>query len=1154
MPASANPEQAQSSNEYRGTGSYQGAAIRWRDFAETSVDSANPDYQEIVIACGFRLFIMGVEVTPHVTGSINVDRHGRDGVNSLSFTLDNNFSKFVFTNWNLGGSKELDRVYFGNSLTTTQGVPMNNTVPVLDALVSSSTTPDDMPSENKLNWLIPGYAGKDKYIYDEAPKRDLFNYKKLLGIQSSSTHNKKKARYTLTPGTCAIHLMDHVRLFVLDTSEDNVVTELTQWKPEYTGFVSSVSVNENPVTGESTISVSCYDIRQLLRRMRYVTNLADASVLSTLIVFENESQDGAGIFNDLLIVDANTDFSTTLANCTADTVIRAMLLGEDPAALRQEETTAGRAEQIEQNQDAKYPHDKLYTNVKNLEAQYKGKISIASEKSSGSGSKPSPVGTFTMGLYKTYQPPKSNKDTKTEKLEEWLDLMNFGISRQWLSYDDVTRIGRLTRPSIGVSADATGDISPFSAYNGFVHFLVPAGGLSVSSIWDKIFVTFDGSANMSNRMEVIEQMCSTIDYQIQVNTMGDILFEFPMYDFLPEAFGKYKYTMALSDSIKSQEFNDEGEGNPITGLMVTGGRHNDDESFQAEDRLKDLLYTVYIKSEFLASKYGGICESLPVPWALGVWDDEDKAENTEKLQQLASFGVIEFVKRVAKMSSMSLTGMYNPYVWPNKPIVNRNVRRAALLGSVNHSIQINGSCSTSVSCEFVRHADIDGEFINICGAKNTPFSYAHNKGLALFPHKGVDKGSHEISFTQNGATITVIDEFGIEIIEPTQAMIDSVKTKFGLQDVPSSSYPLGTQSWTDPYKVWNAFRSLPQEEQDKINAMAKRLGSIPGWRYYQYMLSESQYKTNNPNAQGSGANGLIQFMPATLMQMADRGLLDGGSPPAPKGLESDPRKPGYARSKAIMTNWFQNSSYCAGPDAKKNQIDLTESYLKMQMQAVGSPSIDSMGQLNGLVFMPAAVKNNPNMTFSDPRQPTSVQNAASKTAAQNNGADSLSAVIRMKGISEEAPSETDLEKARVLGVKSSAQVTSTGNSNAASGTSVSSSAPTLLGVARPASDATNVNVGRAASGYKTRSTSNSLMDIPDEIVGTTADRLGAGINTSLNNLVDPAAARDSVANQIPQVSASFSQAIVDQITSVSVMGQQIKVTQRPGPSVGGTGK
>ena len=32
----------------------------------------------------------------------------------------------------------------------------------------------------------------------------------------------------------------------------------------------------------------------------------------------------------------------------------------------------------------------------------------------------------------------------------------------------------------------------------------------------------------------ISGMCEKIDFQIQVNGMGDLMIEFPMYDFLPE--------------------------------------------------------------------------------------------------------------------------------------------------------------------------------------------------------------------------------------------------------------------------------------------------------------------------------------------------------------------------------------------------------------------------------------------------------------------------------------------------------------------------------------------------------------------------------------------------------------------------------------------
>lgn len=1107
MATSQDPQKKQAANELRGIGkNYQGAAIRWRDYPSDITSEGNAAYHEIILTCGFRLFIMGVEVTPHIIGSVNPDRHGRDGVNSLSFTLDNNFSKFVYTNWNLGGDIELDNAYYGNLIKSSGAIELNNMVRKLDAKVTSNMKMEAIPDASKLNWYIPDYSGKDKYVFDEIPKRDLFSYKSKLGIKTTATGGAYKSRYDLTPGACAINLMDHVRYFIMDPNEDNLSLEDTMWKPEYTGFVTSASITENPITGESSISVTCHDIRHVMRKMRYMTNLNDASVLSSLITFsdQDEVQDGAGLFNDLFVAASNPTWATTLSDCTADTVIRAITLGDDIQALSADKGKSSRVAETEAAQNAKYPQNKESVSSKTLHTQYATKLKeVQNKKKTETGSKFSPVGSFTLGLYKGYDPPTAEDNSEQiAKLEEWMDLLNFGIARQWLSYGTVTMIGMMTRPSMGDKLGATDDQSPFSAFNGFVHIMCPSGGLSVSNIWDRVFVTFDGSPTMSNRMEVIEQMCNTIDYQIQVNTMGDLAFEFPMYDFYPEEFGKYKYTMAWSDSIKHHEHNDEGDGNPVTGLRVYGQYKSDDAVNEDDEWLKHNLFSVFIKSDYLASKYGVVVEEFAIPWAANAWgvgtggaqsgETEAPSENQDKVGALASFGIIEFTKRLAKMSSMSMNGIYCPFLWPNKPMLNRDLRRIGTVTSVNSGMQVNGICTTGISCEYIRKADTDGNFLNICGAKNTPFSYASRAGLALFPNKAAVKADSEKPFSQNGELIYTLDNgFGIEIIQPSETMMANLFQKFGVNGVTatlnSASGPVSKHTWSDPQKCYNKFRTLPIAQQDRLNAMANRLchgtGSLRGWQIYQYMLSESGYKPDQPNIGGgaTGATGLIQFMPSTLIGMANAGNLPG----APKGLT-----PNNKQDRLVMNNWFRNSAYCVGPNATMMQLDLTEKYFSMNAKG----GIYDVANLNRAVFMPGA-NTDPNMSFSDPRQPKAVQKIAAQTRQQNGGVDSLAAMIRFKGISTDPPpSDAALEQARLSGTKA-----------AKSAAATTSQVPSVPANAAPAVLKTPTT-GSGSTLYvasvkapKPKANENIIDRTVSSLADPIFNSLGSGITSGVNN-------------------------------------------------------
>jgi len=1122
MASSQNPTGTPTVNELRGLGKdYQGAAIRWRDFPSTDT-TTGAAYQDIIMACGFRLFIMGVEVTPHVMGSISWDRHGRDGSNSLNFTLDNNNSKFVYTNTDLGGSSKFDTAYIGDTLTSTSDIPLNNMVPKLDAKISSKSNESDIPDADNLTWYIPAADVKDKFVFDEVPKKYFYKYKSKLGIKTPATGNDYKARYDLTPGACAINLMDHVRLFIMDPNEDTVLLSDTKWKPEFTGFVTSANVTNNPLTGESTLSITCNDIRHLMRKMRYITNLNDISILSSLISFtdSDEVQDGAGVFNDLLIASSDPKWSNTLAESSADSVIRAITVGDDLAALAATTGQPNRVADQEKTQDALYPKFTDAVDQDTLETQYTRKIdAVQAIKSSSTGQRFSPIGTYTLGLYKGYDPPADGADNSSQisKLEEWMDILNFGIARQWLDYDTVTLIGQNTKPSLGVDRGATDDQSAFSALNGFVHILCPAGGLSVSNVWDRVFVTFDGSPTMSNRMEVLEQMCNTIDYQIQVNAMGDLCFEFPMYDFYPEEFGKYKYTMALSDSIKHYDFNDEGDGNPITGLRVFGQYKAEDQYNEDDSWLQHNLYSIYIKSDYMASKYGVLVEELGIPWAMNAWGNTD-AENKEKLGALASFGIIEFMKRMSKMSSMSLNSTYNPFLWPNKPIINRDARRMGLMNSVNNSMQINGLCTTGIGCEYIRKADTDGTFLNLCGAQNTPFSYANRGGLSLFPNKTAVAGDKELPFLQNNSLIyTFNNGFGIEIIQPDETMIYSLFAKYGINGTPVSHQgAMGKKTYSDPQKCYNAFRRLPQNQQDALEAVANKLchgrGTLRGWQIYQYMQSESGYQLTKTNSNG-GAVGLIQYIPSTLVHLYGKGALEG----APSGMTS-----------AQLQQWFRNSQYCTGPNAYVNQIALAGTYLALN----SGGTVANMDQLNRTIYMPGAVKDT-SVPFASSAQPASVRARASKTDGNSVSLDDL--LYRVKGIdSNETTDNETLEKAYLAGKGSSAKTATAATTQVIkSGTNAAYTQGTTI------ADKAAKAVSSTASGV--------VNSVASWMLGNSVSKVGTAVSSSanattgkLNNTAATAATQASqvvdVKGTVNDVTNSTLNQVGTNVSNTSVLG------------------
>jgi hypothetical protein len=67
-----------------------GATIRYRDHAGSS-SSRN----EVVMAVDVRVWITGVEVTDYLIGEVSVTRAVGETEGTCSFTLDNNFDRFI---------------------------------------------------------------------------------------------------------------------------------------------------------------------------------------------------------------------------------------------------------------------------------------------------------------------------------------------------------------------------------------------------------------------------------------------------------------------------------------------------------------------------------------------------------------------------------------------------------------------------------------------------------------------------------------------------------------------------------------------------------------------------------------------------------------------------------------------------------------------------------------------------------------------------------------------------------------------------------------------------------------------------------------------------------------------------------------------------
>ena len=141
------------------------------------------------------------------------------------------------------------------------------------------------------------------------------------------------------------------------------------------------------------------------------------------------------------------------------------------------------------------------------------------------------------------------------------------------------------------------------------------------------------------RFEVITDFCARLDYEMTVIGNGDVVFEFPMYDFLPEDFGDWRNVFVADFHLMDGEISDES-GDIITALIVTGGVPNADINPDTNAPAVVVPRAV-IQSSVMAARVGVTVDNHSLPFV-------------RSGARLRSLGLIEFQKRMANANNLSM--------------------------------------------------------------------------------------------------------------------------------------------------------------------------------------------------------------------------------------------------------------------------------------------------------------------------------------------------------------------------------------------------------------------------------------------------------------------------------------------------------------------
>lgn len=640
-----------------------------------------------------RVFIFGADVTPWLKGDLSITYGNRDGFNACSFELSNPRKLWQITRDNLG---KVDAEGNVRGIWR-EGVGEYSESAKLKIFEWKNS--DIMnPSFNlDVNSVILGQKAKNGQITNPGPK------------SLRPTEPGTETRYRLAVNDCIFSRNDPMRIFMRNPySVKNTVGE---WVEIFCGFVHDHPITTNYLTGESTVRISGYCVRQLLTKMRVQIN-------RLVVKADPQPTFDRSFFSDFISPSmAKHPFATT----TLEQTIKELILGTQ------------------------------------------------TPKSGESAKLANGIGEFKLGNVICYDPKAPGRT-----LERWHLMTIFGVNKVpyplnadddlWLTTREMESIGNIT-----IDLPEAFSQGPGGRY---LHFLLPLGGSGAGALMQS---TLDAQAprtiEWTTRWEIIREFASKLDFQVLTSPSGDILVEFPLYGFTPHVFstkgGTEEKTLVLSpERIKEiaeanarsvveyesdidsgavpnglgalltfdlhqmeDTLNDEAEDFP-TILQVDGGMSLEQGNITGKDEAYTNL-RAFVYSPVLVSRFGVISEQMSIPFAGQRSGELSGLTDGPVAKRLAKLALIEYMKRLADSSTWDGSVVYRPFLFPNRPVWLKRSARIGLLTSVTNRWSIGKSATTNMSMHMLlserydphKEAGSRTTYKLPTGASNAPIDY-----------------------------------------------------------------------------------------------------------------------------------------------------------------------------------------------------------------------------------------------------------------------------------------------------------------------------------------------------------------------------------------------------------------------------------------------
>jgi len=305
----------------------------------------------------------------------------------------------------------------------------------------------------------------------------------------------------------------------------------------------------------------------------------------------------------------------------------------------------------------------------------------------------------------------------TRKMQAWNKTVLFGIIGRPFTYREVSAIGH------GTVSDRS-ESAVFSPLQCFVHMLLPKSGTGAATIVHQNIghaTGTEGSYRYETRLSLLNAISDTLDYQFYVSPMGDMIFEFPMYNGLPSDWGKvfsgaYKVAKELiSDRITPET------GPMYTAWVLTGEEDDETKKAAFNQLVQNLFKKKVIVAPILAQRIGAKVKQINVkiPGIGGL------ISANAGVASLLAYAYLEIQKDMGQMSSMSIKIPFRPYLLPNRPIHLVPRQRIGMIKNVSYSMSPpDGNCTVDMNVSYVKELFRDGTFRTITGGSRMPIDYS----------------------------------------------------------------------------------------------------------------------------------------------------------------------------------------------------------------------------------------------------------------------------------------------------------------------------------------------------------------------------------------------------------------------------------------------